>query len=205
MGELARRRRARDLWISRSHLWALGVGIVLLAAASFFLGRSLSRPSAGAAGGVAAESPIDGPDESLVDLLVRVDQAAVSGDGVDALTFPDALRGEAEAAPLPGVEASTPTDTAASAVAPGTPGVRPVDLWVAIPDGMDAAAVRVALAGAGADTEPWPGPGDDPGGAPSRLRVGEASDLASGEALRDRLQEALDGAGLSVQVELVLR
>ena len=43
MGELAKRRRARDLWISRGHLWAAGVGVVLVAAISFFAGVTVGR------------------------------------------------------------------------------------------------------------------------------------------------------------------
>lgn len=117
MGELARQRRARDLWVSRGHLWALGVGVVLLVLCSFFLGLTLARGSSTATAAPVAD---EGAQESLVELLARVDARVVAQDGVDTLTFPDTLTGVADDPELPApVTPSAPSATiSAGAVAP---------------------------------------------------------------------------------------
>lgn len=93
MSELARRRNARDLWISRGHLAAAASGAASLAVASFAIGFFLGehrRPPVG-------EPPPFAPDEGLVELLARIETTAALPGGVDeALTFPDLLRSEAE-------------------------------------------------------------------------------------------------------------
>ena len=95
MGELARRRRARDLWISRSHLLAAAAGAVVLSVVSFgsgyLMGRGEATPTASAP---AASLTANVPDDALVELLARVEATAARDGGVDALTFPEALRGE---------------------------------------------------------------------------------------------------------------
>ncbi|MEQ1564918.1 MAG: hypothetical protein ABMA64_04720 [Myxococcota bacterium] len=100
MSELARRRDARDLWISRGHLRA-GAALGLLAcAASFLLGFVVGRdhpptPSTAA------------PDESLVDLLARIEATADPDAAVRELTFPDTLRAAVEPPPPPAESAAT--------------------------------------------------------------------------------------------------
>jgi hypothetical protein len=91
MSELARRRNARDLWISRGHLAAAASGAASLAMASFAIGFFLGehrRPPV-------VEAPPFAPDEGLVELLARIETTAALPGGVDeALTFPDLLRSE---------------------------------------------------------------------------------------------------------------
>ena len=104
MGELARRRRARDLWISRNHVVAAAIAAAMGMVGSFALGATLtSRPAA-----PAAQAPTllgTASDESLVELLARVESAREVGGGLGKLTFPDALSGEGVALPLPEAEA----------------------------------------------------------------------------------------------------
>lgn len=120
MSDLARRRSARDLWISRSHLWAAGTAAALLAAISFSLGVAVSS---GDDAHAADARPADAwavppaPDDSLVELLARVEASADPSGGVTALTFPDVLEGQATGAPIP--EAPEPLrGTASAAPAP---------------------------------------------------------------------------------------
>ena len=90
MGELARRRSARDLWISRGHLWAIATGAVLLTVVAFSLGVSAGRAD-GAIGEQDRLGPA--PDDQLVTLLARVEASMDPTGGVRELTFPDALLG----------------------------------------------------------------------------------------------------------------
>jgi len=102
MGELAKRRRARDLWISRSHLWAAGVGVLLVVAIAFFGGVTVGRNLGG--GGEASGAALTGQvaDDSLVELLARVESSADPTGGLEALTFPDELAGRGDGATPPG-------------------------------------------------------------------------------------------------------
>ena len=93
MGELARRRRARDLWISRSHLLAAAAGAAVLSVVSFGSGYLMGRgaPSEHAPTAIGLTSSL--PDDALVELLARVEATATTNGGVDDLTFPETLRG----------------------------------------------------------------------------------------------------------------
>ncbi|MCO4745178.1 MAG: hypothetical protein KC912_10350 [Proteobacteria bacterium] len=89
MGELARRRQARDLWISRNHLRAGGIIGVCLLTAAF---------AAGAATASREVTFVDDPgwldqtaNTELVELLARVDAAGEPDGGLSRLTFPTAL------------------------------------------------------------------------------------------------------------------
>lgn len=101
MGDLARRRSARELWISRGHL-AAGAVVVLLAivlafGVGYLVGRGAPEPPHRVAFTEQASSG------QLVDVLARVDASVRSDDGVRALTFPDALTAPVEGdAPPPG-------------------------------------------------------------------------------------------------------
>ncbi len=119
MGELARRRRARDLHLSRGQLAAGLVGVLLVAGASFAVGYRVGG------GRSVAERPVPfatgAPREGLVELLARVDASGDVTGGIDALTFPDALTrssggGLSDLVPLPGgrlqVEVGRYTDVA---------------------------------------------------------------------------------------------
>lgn len=99
MGELARRRRARDLWISRGHLWAAGLGAAFLLVIAFSVGVMVGGSERAHA---APSDPLglsQAPDDSLVELLARVDASADPTSGVASLTFPDALAGQEPATP----------------------------------------------------------------------------------------------------------
>lgn len=89
MGELARYRRDRDLHLSRGHLSAAIVGVVLISTTAFFLGFRMgnTRPVVPVATHFTAEAPREG----LVELLARVEASGDTTGGVEALTFPDAL------------------------------------------------------------------------------------------------------------------
>jgi hypothetical protein len=98
MGELARRRQARDLWISRGHLGAaaaaVGIGLLL----AFLVGTAVGRRGVG----LDREAPYaEVPEEALVDLLARVETSAVTGGGAARLTYPEALAGRATEVALP--------------------------------------------------------------------------------------------------------
>jgi cell division septation protein DedD len=153
MGDLARQRNARDLWVSRGHLWAMGAGTFVLAATAFAVGFTVGREHAPAV----EEIRVATNDEDLVALLARVEASAQPHGGVDALTFPDALEGHSpglpavlahDAAPLP----SAPFVIGGSPVRPtGDPvpaGQFTVDL-VTLPDAAAATAVRDRLRKAG--------------------------------------------------------
>jgi hypothetical protein len=104
MSELSRRRRSRELWVSRGHLWAAAAGVLMVALLSFLLGNAVGRQSAGLS--VGPESLSGG--EELVELLARVEASSSAGGGADRLTYPDALTGRPtevgmpEAPALPG-------------------------------------------------------------------------------------------------------
>lgn len=104
MSELSRRRRSRELWVSRGHLWAAAAGVMMIALLSFLLGNAVGKRTAGGASGT--QSSMDGED--LVELLARVEASSSAAGGSDRLTYPDALTGQPtevgmpESPPLPG-------------------------------------------------------------------------------------------------------
>jgi len=92
MGDLERRRAARDLWISRGHLKAALAGAFVLSAASFATGYLLGAGD--------EHTPHEElafleqvPGEDLVELLARVEANRSPDGAVSSLTFPDALAG----------------------------------------------------------------------------------------------------------------
>ena len=178
MGELARRRRARDLWISRSHVWAMAVGVVLIGVIVFSLGATLMGGPATTAGATTAPPS----DESLVDLLARVDARSVAQDGVDTLTFPDTLSGVADEPSMPTV---APAVTQQSAVAPGAVGLRPFDLVLHAQDDAQAATLAAQLVGSG-----WHARVESADGV-ARVIVDGGSDLATARENEQRLRERL--------------
>lgn len=95
MGDLARQRSARDLWISRGHVRAMATGTLVLAATAFVVGFAIGRDTTPVAE-TEASRPADG---DLVELLARVESASRPHGGIEALTFPDALSGIAPSLP----------------------------------------------------------------------------------------------------------
>ena len=97
MADLARNHTDRQIWITRSHLAALGITTLFIAILSFFIGLKMGQNQAGPA--TAATPPPLLPDpekeDALEELLRQVEdsQALVSAD----LSFPSALsQGSAE-------------------------------------------------------------------------------------------------------------
>jgi hypothetical protein len=110
MGELAKRRAARDLWISRGHVKAALVGAFLLSGVSFGLGyvtgHGGSSRDAVAPATVGFTEQV--PGEDLVALLARVESNRAALGGVESLTFPDELgrsADEVDMGPMPEAEA----------------------------------------------------------------------------------------------------
>jgi DedD protein len=98
MTELISRSSGNQLWLTRSHLAALGTSTVLIAVLAFMLGykvgaRSSEAPAVAEAPGLL---PVAGDRDSLEALLREVEQAQrerASAQAQDAqLTFPTALR-----------------------------------------------------------------------------------------------------------------
>lgn len=179
MGELARQRRARDLWISRSHLWAVSIGVLAATTASFFLGMALAR-SPGAGPATVAATTV-APDESLVELLARVDANAEPDSGVNNLTFPDALTGIEATATLP---PAPDGGGEASVVQPGAVGNRPTDLMVAMADRSEASLLAEALRGRGWSVEVRQAEDDE---ASAQLIIQGGDDLGAAREAREDL------------------
>lgn len=189
MGELTRRRRARDLQVSRSHLWAGAIAAVLLIVIAFALGRGLSTPGTSPA---AAAVEADEDQESLVDLLARIEEAR--GDGVETLTFPDTLTGVGEDPALP-PEPRLPSDV--SVVAGGDVGERPFELVLTVEDEDAARLLRTELSGRGWQTAL--AIGEDH----AVVTLGTAANLEQATADLERLQVDLAELERDVEPRLV--
>ena len=103
MGELARRRHAKDLWISFGHVRAGAIAFLAIVTGAFVAGYSV----AGSAENLAPDQVpwlADAADQELVDLLARVDASAEADGGLSRLGFPEMLS-EADAdLPVPSGE-----------------------------------------------------------------------------------------------------
>jgi hypothetical protein len=157
MGELARIRSTRDLRISRGHVGAAAVGIVLVAATSFAAGSASGGAGSGAP--VSRGFAADVPGEALIELIARIDASSLPAGGAEALTYQDELRGPAGA---PAEEATAPEAQAApepvhvgagTATVPAvadTPPEGVFTLWIAeSADPAEAIALRTKLRTAG--------------------------------------------------------
>jgi len=184
MRELARRRRGRDLRISRGHLWAAAAGCTLIAVGAFLVGFRVGSARSGAPP-VVAVAPADG---SLVELLARVNELSLSGDAAERLTFPDTLAGVGGEHTLP----EAPTDDHLASVAPGEPGKRPFELLIAPEQAASRPAVAQAIGALGLASE----------SAPDGPLVVKARDLAQARALRDQLVDAFSESELEVEISV---
>jgi hypothetical protein len=128
MSELARRRDARDLWVSRSHLHAAIAAASLLAVMSFAGGYALGRGKTGASEAPHLASLTDAvPGEDLVELLAQVERTAIAHPS-QAMVYSDWAEGKG-ALPVPpqggdaaGVEAVVgPSPLTSSIEADGLP------------------------------------------------------------------------------------
>jgi hypothetical protein len=151
VSEIARRRAARDLWISWSHVGAAAAGAVAFAALAFagglVLGQRWATPVAAPPPSLTAEVPRD----ELLRLLARIDGNA-SGPA-SALTFPDALRGQGGppgAPPTPGQGPTTLVAGGPAAVSGDPlPGAGFTVVLAATPDETEARRLQAELAAAG--------------------------------------------------------
>ncbi|TVQ91710.1 MAG: hypothetical protein EA397_08885 [Deltaproteobacteria bacterium] len=185
MSELARRRRGRDIWISRAHLWAIGAAFVLVGAVGFVTGLW----AGGGQGGASVTRAAHASDASLVDLLARVDRQVVADDGVGTLTFPDALTG---IGPEPAVPLLEPADAEPALVEGSLEVSPPLDLIVKIREAEEEPGVLATLRELSWAPEPVEG----------GLRVAFALDRADALELRDELANELEQAGITASIEL---
>ena len=92
MGNLARRRGARDIWVSRGQLWAAGASIAFLAVCCFGLGVAWgTETEAETKGAVSPSFRGELASLTLVDLLARVEAGTDPTGAVGRLTFPKEL------------------------------------------------------------------------------------------------------------------
>lgn len=175
MGDLERRRDARDMWISRGHLAAMAAGSLVLAGTTFALGFTVGRSTAPPAAAASTAG-----DRELVDLLARVESSRRPHGGVDALTFPDALEGTT-VGPAPMPDGAIPT----------LAGPSPTDaaLLTPLPPGS---SVVVAPSGTVAPI------GDAPRAGAWTIEVSRFDDGESAEILKRRLV----GTGLDAWISL---
>jgi hypothetical protein len=155
MGELARIRNARDLRVSRGHIAAALVAVVLVAVTAFTLGASLAEETPPPAKRVFTS---DVPGEELLELLARIDASSLPGDGEQALTYQDDLKGPAGsnvAAPVQPVKDATAEVhvAAGEAVVPAVADPVPdgnITIWIAeSADPASATTMRQQLRDAG--------------------------------------------------------
>ena len=133
MADLARNHPDRQIWITRSHLAALGVTTLFIAILSFFIGLKMGQNQAGPATAAAPPPLLPDPEkeDALEELLRQVEdsQALASAD----LTFPSALnQGTTPAPPLEPIAAvSVPTRVEPSQlpIAPAPPATPPTTGW----------------------------------------------------------------------------
>lgn len=156
MGDLARERSARDLWISRSHLRAAGTGVALAVLGAFAVGLLLGRGTSSSPREESEALLSEVPGNELEQLLARVETAADLHGGVKHITFPDALRDEGEAVSIP----LEPEVDVTAVVAGGEAGTLDVDPrpegsftvhLASFEDFPDARAARDRLAATGVD------------------------------------------------------
>ncbi|MFT5680000.1 MAG: cell division protein FtsN [Myxococcota bacterium] len=133
MADLARNHPDRQIWITRSHLAALGVTTLFIAILAFFVGLKVGQNQHGPVVTAAAAPllPDASTEDALEELLRQVEgsQPVASTD----LSFPGALNtSEVPEPPLkPIASVSVPTRVAPSAppIAPAPPATPPTTGW----------------------------------------------------------------------------
>ena len=133
MADLARNHQDRQIWITRSHLAALGVTTLFIAILAFFIGLKVGQNQTGPA--IAAAPPPLLPDaekeDALEELLRQVEdsQAIASAD----LSFPGALSAntapEAPLEPIASVSVPTRVSPSAPPAMPAPPAAPPTTGW----------------------------------------------------------------------------
>jgi cell division septation protein DedD len=199
MSELARQRSARDIWISKGHLYAMGVGLALAVVAAFAAGYGAGRQSVELPPPSSIRLTGDASDGSLVELLARVDATATPDGGVLELTFPDALAGEAPALAAEAVAEQEPTASVAAGEGelPEAADLPPAGRWtvsaVALPSRED--ADRVAADLKARELEAWVGVEALEGQTRYRVAIGGWGSRVEAERALPGLQAAIEAAG----------
>ena len=119
-----RLRGQREIWITRGHLWALGVTTLFIGILAFFVGLLLGRGDSAPEPEAAADAlvPPDVENDALDELLARVEEASRGRAGEEPLTFQGTLvAGEPAALPEPEV----PLEPDATVVPPAHAGPEP--------------------------------------------------------------------------------
>ena len=196
MNDLARQRRDHDIWVSRSHLYALGVGMVLFAVACFALGYTAGRRSVDRFEPTTSARLQDQPaDDGLVELLARVDAAATPDGGLRKLTFPQALEGQGGDVEVPTLApaAGVIEVPGAGAVELEAPASVPKGSWTvavaSLPDRPEAEAVAANLTARG--IESWIGTERIEGVTAYRLAIGAYASRAEAEEALGKLDAGL--------------
>ncbi len=208
MGKLSRRRRARDVWISQSHLAAAACLAVLLCGFSFGAGYLMGREGAPVVRAPSAPTGrADGlPDDALLELLARLETTSAVDGGVQDLTFPDVLRG----APGRGIQPEVAPPTAPLRLPP-----RPTDLaGDPLPSGRFTIAVgRYDEAKAGElhatlrdrGIESFRAPQVVDGAVSVRIGIGGFESEAAASARLRTLEATLGALGLYPQIQALPR
>jgi len=99
MGDLARKHSVRTLGFAPTALWAVGTALLAVFLLIFFLGFCVGVSSVKP---LHQESPTwmmaETREESLSELLARVEASSSPKESLEELTYPDALSGQMEAA-----------------------------------------------------------------------------------------------------------
>ena len=90
MADLASKRNARDLWISKGHVGAVAVLCLALVVGAYAIGYTMGQSSTVGVGHQ-ADTPI--ANATVVELLDRIEGSTVNPTGQRTLTFPDVLAG----------------------------------------------------------------------------------------------------------------
>lgn len=207
MTDLARQRSARDLWISRSHLFALAAGVVMLVVASFAVGYGMGRQSVELPAVPTRSFAGEAGDDALVELLGRVDAIATPDGGVGKLTFPNELAGVAVAAAVPapdgerdgGVAANVPPGEAQSM---GPIAAAPPGSWTIAARSLDSREEAEAVASTlrGQELEAWVGVELVAGKQRWRASVGGWGSRSEAEHAAKKLSAAIEAAGGSAAI-----
>ena len=132
MADLGRNHPDRQIWITRSHLAALGVTTLFIAILAFFVGLKVGQNQAGTAlTAVPPLLPDSEKEDALEELLRQVEnsQAVASAD----LSFPSALSQDnapvAPLEPIASIPVSTWVEPSLPPLVPAPPATPPTSGW----------------------------------------------------------------------------
>lgn len=204
MPELSRERD--QIWITRSHLLALGVATLCIALLAFFLGLKLGRAGSGPEA-AAAPPPLTADADRQAELEAVLRQAARAKPAED-FSFPKDL--PADGVTAPGPEQASPEDASTTTVAPPVgQAIQSADAPVGkIPNGGWSVQIGVYATPTAADArmaeleqaslQPYRVAALVDGTNSWRVRLGGYKDRAEAEAALPELQKQLGLSDLSV-------